>query len=314
MPPSRDDPLGHVQPIQLQPSNPRRVYRTQQRQRQQIGCFLLAVLIPLLCCSLTLLPYFIFPGRTNILLLGLDSRDEEGDSTLGRTDTMILTTFVPSQPYMGMLSIPRDLWVALPGSALPTGEQNRINTAHFFAEANQPGSGPGAAMQVVHDNFGVDVQYYARIRFEGVRHVIDAMGGIEVALPEAMAGFEAGTHHFDGKDALKFARERYTSDDLARGQRSQIVMKAMIRQLANPLTWFRFQEIWLHVSRSIDTDIPGWMWPRLMLTLLRLGPEGLDGHYFSHEMVTPFETDGGAQVLLPNWDQINPVLLEVFGQ
>src|SRR5688572_33478525 len=82
--------------------------------------------------------YFFAPLRTNILLLGTDDSPERG--SVGRTDTIILATVVPLKPYVGMLSIPRDLWVTVPG----VGEQ-RINTAYFFAESNETGSGARAA-------------------------------------------------------------------------------------------------------------------------------------------------------------------------
>src|SRR5512138_2671499 len=79
------------------------------------------------------LVYFLGPLRTNILLLGTDDSPERG--ALGRTATIILTTIIPTRPYLGMLSIPRDLWVNVPG----VGEQ-RINTAYFYAEAGENGA------------------------------------------------------------------------------------------------------------------------------------------------------------------------------
>ena len=105
--------------------------------------------------------YLFIPVRTNILLLGID-RSPVG-TNLGRSDTMILTTIVPPQPYVGMLSIPRDLWVSIPGNG-----ENRINTAHFFAETEKTGSGPAAAVRTIHENFGVDVDAYVRFNFEGL--------------------------------------------------------------------------------------------------------------------------------------------------
>src|SRR5689334_21512197 len=99
--------------------------------------------------ALLLVVLFFFPGpRLNILVLGLDRRAAE-KTFASRTDTMILATVDPSQPYVGMLSIPRDLYVTL-----PNGVEGRINTAHFFAEAEAPGTGPAAAMQTVRSNFG----------------------------------------------------------------------------------------------------------------------------------------------------------------
>ena len=59
-------------------------------------------------------------------------------------------------------------------------------------------------------------------------------------------------------------------------------------------------------------DIPAWQWPRLGLAFLRAGPGGIESRVIDREMVTPFTTSGGAQVLRPNWDAIKPVLEEMF--
>jgi polyisoprenyl-teichoic acid--peptidoglycan teichoic acid transferase len=254
-----------------------------------------------------LLVYLFFPFRTNILLLGLDSRP--GQASLGRSDTMILTTFLPYRPYVGMLSIPRDLWVNVPGVG-----ENRINTAHFFAEAEAPGRGPAAAMNTVSSNFGVDVHYFVRIRFSDFESVVDAMGGVEVDLPRSMAGYPAGTHHLSGSQALALVRDREGTDDFFRMVQGQIFLKSLARQLARPNTWLRSPEIIRAVIESTETDVPVWLWPRLAVIVLLTGPDEIDARNLTRDMITPFTTSGGAQVLLPRWDQINPVLMEMFGQ
>ncbi|HLE92147.1 MAG TPA: LCP family protein, partial [Anaerolineales bacterium] len=173
---------------------------------------------PLAFTALVLI-YLLAPLRTNILLLGTDDSPERG--TVGRTDTIILTTVVPLKPYVGMLSIPRDLWVSIPG----VGEQ-RINTAYFFAEANEPGSGPQATMQTIRDNFGVPVRYYAVIHMLGLVSVVDSLGGVDIQLETAMGGLPAGGHHLDGSQALAFIRDRNSSDDFGRMRRAQILLSA----------------------------------------------------------------------------------------
>jgi hypothetical protein len=67
------------------------------------------------------------------------------------------------------------------------------------------------------------------------------------------------------------------------------------------------------MSDATDTNLPVWLWPRLTFTLLRSGADGIDSRTISREMVTPFTTSGGAQVLGPNWDAIMPVIREMFG-
>jgi LCP family protein required for cell wall assembly len=269
------------------------------------GCLFLAFLG--VGAILIMLAYLLAPFRTNILVLGIDSRPGEGD--VGRSDTMILTTFLPHKPYLGAFSIPRDLWVTVPGHG-----ENRINTAHFFGEAEQPGGGPAAALEAVRQNFGVDVDYYLRIRFDGFREIVDALGGVDVSLPAPMSGYPAGVHHMNGEQALALVRDRKGSDDFFRMERGQIFLKSVWKSLLKPSNWPRLPGLLVAVSHTVDTDIPIWLWPRLGMVLVRLGPDGMDARSITREMVTPFTTSGGAQVLGPRWDQINPVLMEIFQQ
>jgi polyisoprenyl-teichoic acid--peptidoglycan teichoic acid transferase len=265
------------------------------------------VLLPGVMLGILLSVYFLAPFRTNILLLGIDRAPEGTDAA--RSDTMVLTTIVPWRPYVGMLSIPRDLWVSIPGEG-----ENRINAAHFLAEAEQPGSGPEAAMGVVRANFGVDVDDYIRIRFDGLEGFVDALGGVEIDLPQAMSGYDAGSHILDGTHALAFVRDRAGSDDFARMARGQLFLRAVLKSMARPLTWPRLPLAIPELWTSIDTDVPIWLWPRLGVALLRTGPDGIDARVITRDMAHGFTTAGGAQVLAPDWPQINPVLQEMFGQ
>jgi LCP family protein required for cell wall assembly len=242
-----------------------------------------------------------------VLVLGID-RAPEG-TAVARSDTMILLTIVPPSGYVGMLSLPRDLWVTIPGVGA-----NRINTAHFFGESALPGSGPGLAVQTVRDNFGLDVDGYARLSFDGIIRSVDALGGVVIDLPTAMSGYAAGEHRLDGKQALAFLRDRAGSDDFFRMQRSQLFFGAILRQTANPMHWPRVPLAAVTLLRSLETNLPAWEWPRLLFALLRNGPGGIDARTITREMILPFTTDQGAQVLGPNWERINPVLLEMFGQ
>jgi LCP family protein required for cell wall assembly len=251
--------------------------------------------------------YLLWPSRTNVLLLGIDRR--LGESVVSRTDTIILSTFEPLQPYVGLLSIPRDLWVTL-----PNGSQNRINTAHFFAEAASPGSGPLAAKRVVAQNFGVTVNAYVRLDFVGLRDFVDALGGVEVDLPQPMSGYSAGRHRLNGEQALAFVRDRAGSDDFAGMARGQIFIRGVLAQSASPSAWPRLPLAVGVLAQSLDSDVPVWLWPRLGFTLLRVGAEGIDGRVITRTKAHGFTTQAGAQVLAPDWPRINPVLMDMFDQ
>ena len=304
-PVNEDDTIARIQPIRISNSRtplPKSAPIQKKRKGCGCGCFWI-LLIPIL---ILLLAYLLYPARTNILVLGID-RAPEGTNA-SRTDTNIVLSIIPLKPVVNMLSIPRDLWVNIPNVG-----ENRINTAHFFAEANQAGTGPDAAMETVRQNFGLTIQYFARIRFDGFVEIIDAMGGITISLDEPMSGYEAGKVKLNGEQALAFARDRSGSDDFFRMQRGQMVIIAAVKQMVNPITWLRTPMIISAAMRSVDTDIPAWQWPRLGLAIIRAVLSGtINNQTISREMVTPFTTSDGASVLLPNWEAINPLLFELF--
>ncbi len=265
----------------------------------QLRFFFLALLTGLLA-------YFFLPLRTNLLILGVDSGLERGN--LGRTATILLATVSPLRPSIGVLSIPRDLWVKIPGEG-----ENRINTAYFFAEAKKAGSGFGAVKATIRENFGVRTNYTVILRMDGLIEVVDAMNGVDVTLAEPISGYEAGVkYHFDGKKALAFARSRAGSDDFARMKQGQILLRAAYRKLLKPETWLQIPDLLITLPGLVETNLPFWQWPRLGLALIRAGAEGIEARVISREMGRPFVTNQGAQVLAPNWDQIQPVINEMF--
>lgn len=269
--------------------------------RRRRGCLTLTIIFGVVFA------YFLTPFRTNILILGTDDSPDRG--ALGRTDTIILTSVVPLKPYLGMLGIPRDLWVQVP----EVGEQ-RINTAYFFAESVKPGSGALAVEETIHQNFGVSVDHYLLLHMLDLVDVIDKLGGIDIILDEPLAGLSAGTHHLDGSQVLTMARERNSADDFSRMKLGQIILLAILKKSINPLNWPRLPGVSLAASRVIQTDIPAWLWPRLGFALLRTPLFGIDNRIISSDMVIPYITGGGAQVLIPDWEAINPVLHEIFGE
>jgi polyisoprenyl-teichoic acid--peptidoglycan teichoic acid transferase len=282
----------------LDPFQPVHALPAPKRRKRRLWSWFLLVLLAV---------YFIAPLRTNVLLLGTDDSPERG--TVGRTDTIMLTTIIPTRPYIGMLSIPRDLWVNVPG----VGEQ-RINTAYFFAEAGDAGAGSQAAMQTIRENFGIPIDYYALIHMYGLVGAVDALGGVNIRLTSPLGGWDAGNYHVDGTQALEFVRERSSSDDFSRMKRTQILMLALAGRSLQPDSWARLPSFAFSVLQAVDTNIPIWQIPRLAFALIRAPLFGIDSRVITREMVVPFQTSAGAQVLAPNWDAINPILLEMFGR
>ncbi len=259
------DPMAEFQPIQIGRLG------APQGKPHRVCCLWVALAAVLALAALLLLPLAVYllaptPSST-FLILGID-RPPQGTNT-SRTDTIILVKVSPSDPTVRMLSIPRDLWVPIPGVG-----ENRINTAHFFAEANQAGSGPAATARTVQEDFDIPVQSYIRIRFDGFTSVVSALGGLDVNLPSAMSGYPAGKVHLNPTQALAFARDRKGTDDFFRMGHAQIIIKSVVGQVLNPTTWPRLPAVIMASMAAVDTNLPAWEWPQLALAFLRAAQKG----------------------------------------
>ncbi len=238
-------------------------------------------------------------GDQNILLLGCDAID---DGPSWRTDSIIIVAVRPKPRMVAMFSIPRDLWITIPGYY-----EQRINVVDYLGETSQgPGRGPALLAATLQENLGIPVNAYVRIHFKGLVRVIDALGGITVdadrALPEY--GIVAGKQHMDGSKALNYARDRSRSNDLVRTRRQQQILLAMREAALRPGVLLQLPQLARSLSSAIETNLR----PEQALSLIALGlqlrPESIRGRVFDYSMVRDWVTPAGAMVLLPNVERI----------
>jgi len=282
----RLDHMGHLQPISI------------KKQKRRTSPFLL--LLPII---LFLIGYFFTPLPTRLLVLGID--ETPPGTYFGRSDTILLLKLQPALLQAAMVSIPRDLWVSIEGYG-----ENRINTAHFFAELDNPGSGAIYSLKTINALFGLDIHYYVRFSFEGFKEIIDSLGGITINVDKQTAGLPAGRYHLNGEQALEFVRERKSADDFARMQNAQTFITAFLIQLLKPESVPNYPNLTSSVFHSIDTNIPLWQYPRLAIALLFGMITGPDTNTIDRSMVYPITTSEGANVLLPEWSLITPFIQE----
>jgi len=193
------------------------------------------------------MPHWDGGSRINIVFFGLRGGDISGEGCPACTDTIILLTVDPITRIAGMLSIPRDMWVNIPGFGY-----SRINTAWTMGEAAKlPSGGPGLAMQTVSQFIGVPVHYYVQVDFDTFISLIDLIDGIDVYIEEEMTleltgrGRDhidlscCGVQHMNGKRALAYARCRKESQgcsggDVGRAERQQKVIMAIRDKILDP--------------------------------------------------------------------------------
>ncbi|MBK5108176.1 MAG: LCP family protein [Anaerolineales bacterium] len=176
-------------------------------------------------------------SRINVLVMGMDSREADSDD-IPRTDTMILFSMDPQSRTAGMLSIPRDLWVEIPGF-----DYSKINTAYRLGEVYKIAErGPGLALDTVENLLGMEIDYYAIVDFNAFEDFIDELGGVTVLVPEKIVvdplgkhnteTLKAGEHLMPGYLALAYARSRNSSgSDFDRAGRQQQVVMAIRDQI-----------------------------------------------------------------------------------
>ncbi len=261
--------------------------------------------------------------RINILMMGLDYRDWLTGEGPPRTDSMMLVTIDPITKSAGMLSIPRDLWVEVPGF-----EHNRINTAYFLGETYRlPGGGPGLAMQTVENLIGVPVPYYAVIEFSAFERFIDEIGGIEILVPERMKisplgrdsyWLDAKSYLMDGPEALAYARARKTAGgDFDRAERQQQVLMAVrdqVLELDMVATLLgRAPALYQDLRQGIQTNLTLDQLVALGLLAAQVDLQDISkGVIAPPEMVLLDTHLDGAMVLKPVPDQIRALRDEIF--
>ena len=258
------------------------------------------------------------PSNLNILLLGTDQRTGQSN---WRTDTIILLTINQEEKTVGMLTIPRDLYVNIPG----IGKQ-RINTADFYGYYyHYPGGGPNLIKQTIEQNLGVRVHYFVRGGFDAFRRSTDILGGIQVdvdcALYEqdfyddyghATLNFQPGLQTMDGVTALRYARSRYTTNDYDRGRRQRKVLLAMWDKATSLNLLPKWPELYKEIQDSIQTDLSPTEMAALAYIGTQLKMDKIKSRAIDNRSTIPYITPEGAQVLLPNAEKIHAVLVDLF--
>ncbi|MEM7334365.1 MAG: LCP family protein [Chloroflexota bacterium] len=261
--------------------------------------------------------------RITILVMGIDRRP--GQSFISRTDSMMLVSMDPVADTASILSIPRDLYVLIPGHG-----RDRINTAFVYGSAgDNPIGGAALAMQTVEYNLGVRVDHYALVDFGAVISIVDTLGGIEVNVPRDLNdptypdmnyGYDplfipAGWQTMNGELALKYARTRHVDNDFGRAQRQQQVLLAVRDKaigLGIPSLVSRTPILYQQIEQGIRTDLSVEQIVRLLTAVNEVPRENIQSDVLDFRYVTSYRTEAGAEVLILLNDETAPLIERLF--
>lgn len=223
-------------------------------------------------------------GRVNILLAG-DSADDPGHEGANLTDSIMLLSINTKDHTAFMLSIPRDLYVHLPGDGYQKiNAANVYGNSEHFHQSGYPAGGMGLLEKTVEQDLGVDINYYALINYSAFRDAVNAVGGIDVTInsPDGrlydpnrdwttggpLVNLKNGKHHLNGEQALDLARARgdpsrygysigYEQSDFTRTANQRMMLVALKNKAAsagvvtNPI---RLGELFDAIGKNVKTD------------------------------------------------------------
>ncbi len=262
--------------------------------------------------------------RVTMLVMGLDYRDWEAGVGPPRTDTMILFTVDPINRTAGILSIPRDLWVNIPGF-----EYGRINTAYMLGEGNKlPGGGPQLAADTVEELLGVNIDYFAQVDFGAFARFIDEIGGVEVDITEEIKldilgegkvkRMKPGHYTLPGDLALAYVRFRKSEGgDFDRAQRQQQVIMSIRDRILEyemlPNLISNASTLYGELSTGVNTNLNledairlAWLAIQIPKENIKQGAIGADQVAFAQS------PDGTQQVLKPLTEKVRALRDEIF--
>lgn len=246
-------------------------------------------------------------NQINIVILG---SDQLAGSVGFRTDVIMLLTINKEKDTVSITSIPRDLYVYIPGWT-----SQRINTAF-------PHGGFPALKNTFEYNFGFRPDYYVLINFWFFERVINDLGGIYVQVPRTLCDdnwhgkrhcIYPGRRHFYGEEALWYVRSRKTTSDFDRNRRQQLVLNAVFDRALALNTLGKIPKLYNTYRNSVSTNIPLKTVLSLVPTAAKLKDTSrIKQYYIDSSAVSSWVTPGGAHVLLPRPGKIRSIFIQAL--
>ena len=246
-------------------------------------------------------------GKANVLLLGVDK-----DGL--RTDTIIVASYDLDKNAVNLLSIPRD-------TRMYIGRQyQKINAAHALSQ-NGKIKGPQGSIEAVTRLTGIPINYYVEFSCEAFRNTIDALGGVDIDVPQRMKysdpvqdlyiDLQAGMQHLDGDKAEQLVRFRkYPRGDIQRVEMQQTFVKALAEQKLNITILTKLPDLFKTLQKDIETNFKVIDVMKYIPNLKELSPENINMYSLPGDF-------SGEQYSASYWiadiEETKTLISEVFG-
>lgn len=251
-------------------------------------------------------PAFAWSETENILVLGTDRRAWDAS---WRTDTIMVVGIDRERERVAVLSIPRDLYVEIPGYGY-----GRINQADYIGErvTRVKGGGPALISTILNETFGIETEHWVRFEMTGFQSVVDAVGGVTVHLDcpfyEPIFNLETGAWEYftlpagdvfmDGETAYWYVRLRLRESDIGRSSRQRQFLWALRDQVLSNNILLRFPELWKAFRHTLTTDLSFLEIVDLVKFGISLDPSSVRASGITLKELQSHVTDNGASVLI----------------
>lgn len=223
------------------------------------------------------------PALMNVLVIGADTRGDNYTYGLGDAIRLVRVDF--TTPKVSALEFPRDLWVEIPhiSDNLNGQDHEKLNQAFLYGQPgfkywDDPTEGSGLMALTLNKNFGVNVDHYITVNMRTFEHIIDAIGGIEVEIPdEAVAktsGLSIGKHLLNGAQALKLARNRQ-GGSFERADNQNLVLCALRKKITSPQIVTQIPALIDTFQDNIRTDFTPEQLGQLACLATQMPPENI---------------------------------------
>ncbi|WP_439443551.1 LCP family protein [Listeria aquatica] len=195
----------------------------------------------------------------SVLVIGVDTSEKRSSDGRPRSDSLILATFNVKDARVEMTSIPRDSYVHIDYPKKNIDTYTKINAAHAYG-------GPELTMKTVEEKFQIPIDYYVRFDFDAFLKIVNALDGIDVDVPvsfteqnskdEADAiSLKKGKQRLDAEEALALARTRHIDNDIERGKRQQLIIKAIVDEATKITSINKYSSIIDAVGDNMKTNL-----------------------------------------------------------
>lgn len=255
----------------------------------------------------------------NVLLVGLD--ELPGQKYAGRPDTIVVAALSEKDGHLGLISIPRDLYVEIPGHGM-----DRINATFSVARSRNEASLDLLA-RVLSNTLKLPISHKIALNLSGFERVIDALGGVEVDVPcpitdnfldsrtesgRRLLRVEAGPQHLDGITAGLYVRSRHGRSDFSRARRQQAVLFGIKQRFEQVAGLMRLPQFLEELAPLVTSDMTRVDLLGVARAATAIKPENIHGLVLGAKQAKPHYTEDGKAVLLPDFGEIDRSLSQLF--